>query len=712
MNELRRRSGRWLILLALAAFAVCVAASLPLGATAQGPAGPPAGGPAGGPGGAGGFPAIPAGPCGALQSKDFSRLPDAPTAILSTAIVAAAGQQPEYCDIKGMISPQIQFELQLPTNSWNGRYLEVGCGGYCGSLQAGPDCAAALAKNFAVGFDNSGHVGAMGGDGNAFWALNEPGLRRDFGYRSEHAMAVAAKAIIGSFYGKGPSYSYYQGCSNGGRQSAQEAQRWPDDFNGVIVGDAAMIQAPLNGEYEVWNGRVNTDALGLPIITNDKLALINNAVLANCDGLDGLVDGQITDPRLCTFTPESLRCAPGSNSAQCLTDAQVEVVKKLYSGPVDASGAHLYPGGEPPGSELAWSGWIVASPPGQGMPGVMSQGIGDGYLKYLAFEQSPPPSYSSKDWQFTLDGFNQLRPMGLVYNATNADLSAFQKRGGKMILYHGWADQAIPPYGTLAYYQAIQDSMGGLAATQQFARLFMVPGMNHCSGGDAPNQFDMLTPLQRWVEQGIAPDQIIATQLSGGQQSGGFSDPTSGGSTSGTVVRTRPLCAYPLQQRYKGQGDINDAANFTCESVPGLVDGHYDWVGNDLFGPAAAQTSAAVTSARPGNALPPAAPEAGQAQTCQFQLGFAAFHAQLADVVGACAGSETYDPDGNASQMTINGMLQWRKADNFTAFTDGYRTWVSGPCGIEQRLNTQRFAWEANPAKLPVAPSACRAPAR
>ncbi|MFN8500028.1 MAG: tannase/feruloyl esterase family alpha/beta hydrolase [Anaerolineae bacterium] len=710
MNNLRRQPGRWASVLVLITLALCVAASLPLRATAQGPSGPPSGAA----GGMGGFPPIPAGPCGALQSKDFSQVPDAPTAIVSTAIVAASGQQPEYCDIKGMISPQIQFELQLPTNTWNGRYLEVGCGGYCGSVQPSSECAAGLAKNFAVGFDNSGHVGTMGGDGNAFWALNEPGLRRDFGYRSEHAMAVAAKAIMAAFYGKGPSYSYYQGCSNGGRQSAQEAQRWPDDFNGVIVGDAAMIQAPLNGEYEVWNGRVNTDAQGQPIITSDKLALINNAVLANCDGLDGLVDGQITDPRLCTFTPESLRCAPGSNPSACLTDAQVEAAKKLYSGPVDAGGAHLYPGSEPPGSELGWSGWVVPSPPGQGFPGVMSQGIGDGYLKYLAFEQSPPPSYSSKDWQFTLDGFNQLRPMGLVYNATNADLSAFQKRGGKMILYHGWADPAIPPYGTVAYYQALVDTMGGLPATQQFARLFMVPGMFHCSGGDAPTQFDMLTPIQRWVEQGIAPDQIIAAQLSGGQQSGGFSDPTAGGSSGGTIVRTRPLCPYPLQQRYKGQGDINDAANFTCELVPGLVDGHYDWVGNDLFGSAAAAASAAVTSARPGDALPPAAPEAADAQapqTCQFQLGFAALHAQIAAVVGACRGSESYDDAGNASQMTANGMLQWRKADNLTAFTNGAQTWVSGPCGVEQRLNTERFAWEANPDKLPLAPSACRAAA-
>ncbi len=588
-------------------------ASVPASAEAA-PSGPP-----------GGFGApIPAGPCGELQTADFSGVPGAPTSISSTKIVSATATMPEYCDVLGMIAPQIQFELWLPTSTWNERYLQVGCGGYCGSLQPSDQCTTGLAQNFAVGFDNSGHVGGspMGG-GDALFAYNDQQLRADFGYRSEHVMAQAAKAIIDSFYGKAPAHSYYQGCSNGGRQALQEAQTWPEDFDGIIAGAPAAIQAPLNGEYETWKYLSNLDAQGQPILSQNDLTLINNAALANCDGLDGLVDGQITDPRRCTFDPATLLCPTGAvtptaplsptlpmtpgglpaapmtgtlppmgamtgtlpaetaAAPTCLTPAKVEVLRKLYGGPVDAEGQALYPGHEAVGAELGWSGWIVGFAPGMSP---MVDAISNGYLKYLAFPQSPPASYSNRDWQFTAEGFDQLRPMGAVYNATNPDLSAFAQRGGKLILYHGWADPAISPFGTVAYYQAVLDTMGGIDAVQDFARLFMVPGMYHCGGGNAPNTFDMLAPIQDWVEKGAAPDMIRATQTTNGGVSGGFANPTDS-TSSGQIVRSRPLCPYPQEQTYKGSGDINDAANFDCQTPTSqdLIDGSYDWIGNDLF---------------------------------------------------------------------------------------------------------------------------------
>lgn len=579
---------------------------------------------------------LPSGPCGSLQQADFSMIPGAPASILSTQIISATATQPEYCEVYGLISSQIQFKLWLPTAGWNERYLQVGCGGYCGSTDPSEQCYTGLTENFAVGFDNSGHLGgAPVGGGDALWGYDNMGLRADFGYRSEHVTAQVAKAIVAAFYGQDPQYSYYFGCSNGGRQALQEAQRWPEDFDGIIAGAPAAIQAPLNGEYEPWNGLANTDADGNLILQQAQFQLLNDAALANCDAADGLEDGQITDPRRCGFDPGVLLCEEGvappaadlgalppptgtlpagalppltatvamtdaavaglpplgqtaTTTATCLTQAQLDAARKLYSGPVTEGGEALYPGHQAVGSELGWPQFLAGFFPG--MP-PMASTIGSGYLKYLAFPVSPEPSFTLNDWVFDLAGFDSLREMGEVYNATNPDLSAFVDRGGKLILYHGWADPAISPYGTLAYYQAVLDTMGGLEETQQSARLFMVPGMFHCSGGNAPSSFDLLGPIQAWVEEGVAPDQIIATQYADSGASGGFADPTAGGASSGEVLRTRPLCPFPLEQTYDGSGDIDDAASFTCE-LPEEVDllsGAYEWVGNDLFAPPAGE---------------------------------------------------------------------------------------------------------------------------
>ncbi len=525
---------------------------------------------------------MPSNPCSALAQRDFAAIPDAPTAILSAQIIPATAQTPEYCGVNGYVTPQIQFEVRLPTQNWNRRYLQVGCGGYCGSLRATPEAIAALNSHFAVAFDNTGHVGAGIGAGSALWGLDQPQLRIDFGYRSEHVTALAAKAIATAFYGESPSYSYFQGCSNGGRQALQEAQRYPNDFNGIIAGAPAAIQAPLNGEYETWNARANQDEQGNPILPSDKLSLIHQAAITNCDSQDGLSDGQITDPRVCTFKPESLRCSSDRDQANCLTTAQIAVVNKLYGGVRDRQGRLLYPGSQTIGSELGWAGSSIGR---DGMPPFAAQ-ISNSYLKYLAFPESPPPSFSYKDWQFTAEGFDRLRSLGKVYNATNPDLSAFRDHGGKLILYHGWTDPAIPPHGTIAYYQAVQDTMGGLARVQQFARLFMLPGVYHCQGGTSLSRVDWLTPLVAWVEQGTLPTKIIASQTADDSASGGFSNPTERATSSNTtIIKTRPIFPYPMQAKYSGRGSIDDAANFVGVMPSQTPNDQIDWIGNDLFGP-------------------------------------------------------------------------------------------------------------------------------
>jgi Tannase and feruloyl esterase len=496
--------------------------------------------------------------CATLAQHDFGGVPDAPTSIQSATVVATTSTTPEYCDVKGYISPQTQFELKLPTRTYQGRYLQVGCGGFCGSVSPTtfPSCDAQLGGDFAIATDNQGHMAASAADG--VWALDDLQLRIEFGFLSEHAMAQSAKAIIATFYGQQPRYAYFNGCSDGGHEALQEAQRYPNDFNGIIAGAPANIWAPLNAEFQPWIARANLDAQGHQILTADKLPALHAAVLKACASVDQLID----DPRTCHFDPASMQCPGSTNTATCLTPAQVETVRKLYEGPVDAQGHHLYIGGEPYGSELAWAGWIV-TPAGVEPIG---QAIGDNYLKYQAFQVGKVgPSF--QDWQFTVAGFNTLRPMGDIYNSTNADLSSFRAHGGKLIIWQGWADQAIPPFGTPVYYDAVLDRMGNLQQVQQFARLFMFPSMYHCAGGYGPNQFDMVAPMVAWVEQGIAPGKILATQTD----------------NTGQAVRTFPVFPYPEQTKYTGQGSVNDANNYVGVMPQPLPDDDYNWVGNDLF---------------------------------------------------------------------------------------------------------------------------------
>jgi feruloyl esterase len=495
---------------------------------------------------------------------DFTTIPGAPTRVTSAAVVAATATNPELCDVKGFVAPQVHFELKLPTRTWQGRYLQSGCGGFCGAVGSPsfPTCDLQPGGDFAVAATDDGHA-AGGTDG--LWGLNDQQLRVDFGTRAPHVLSLASRAIIKAFYGVSPRFSYFQGCSDGGREALMEAQRFPDDFNGIVAGAPANIWAPLLGESLVWNARANTDAHGDQILTADRLPALHDAVVKACDGLDGLVDGQIDDPRACRFDPVSLRCPSGVDQPTCLSPAQVETVRKLYQGPVDGAGRRLYPGGEPFGSELAWVPWVVTPPGFQSL----DSGFGDSYLRYLGFPIGQPAA-SLHDWKFTVDGFNRLRAAGQLYNSANADLTAFRRHGGKLIIWHGWADPAIAPVGTTTYYDAVVDRAGGLQAAQQFARLFMIPTVYHCAGtygtGTAVAA-DFVNPITHWVEQGAAPDQVVVTHTD----------------QAGATVRTRPVFAYPRQAKYSGAGSIDEAANFVGVTPSPVPTDDVSWVGNDLF---------------------------------------------------------------------------------------------------------------------------------
>jgi Tannase and feruloyl esterase len=503
-----------------------------------------------------------------VGSVDFTGIPGAPTRIQSASVVLASEQNPEYCDIKGYVDGQNQFELKLPTKTWQGRYLQFGCGGYCGfiSKTTFPPCDLQPGGDFATAATNMGHNTTTLSDG--LWAADDPQMRIDFGYRAEHVLALASKAIIAAFYGVGPAHSYFQGCSDGGREALMEAERYPTDFNGIIVGAPASFVAQNNAIWHLWNLKVNRDEHGNEILTPDKLPALHAAVMAACDGNDGLVDGQISNPLNCHFDPASIRCPAGTDQPTCLTAAQVEVVKKVYNGPVDAQGRRLYLGGMPYGSELKWSGEMVVTP-STPIPAVPAYQWPENWLRFMGFPLGQPTS-SVESFQFTVKDFNRLRAMSSVYNSTNADLTAFRNHGGKLILWQGWADQGIPPIATVAYYDAVLDRMGQLTAVQKFARLFMFPSMYHCSTGYGPDMFDTINPMVHWVEKSEAPSRIIATQ-------------TDTDTPSGKVIRTRPVFPWPEETKYKGSGSINDAANFVGVLPSPLPDIDIDWVGNDLF---------------------------------------------------------------------------------------------------------------------------------
>jgi feruloyl esterase len=465
--------------------------------------------------------------CAALARADISRAAGVSVGITAAA-PATAQQGYPVCDVKGVIAPQIQFEVQLPTQTYRQRYLQLGCGGLCGTLalrvQGADGCVPVTNGAFVLASSNQGHVDGGSEDGN-FGTDHQ--LRVDFAYRSDHVLARAAKALIAAYYGRAPRYSYFDGCSQGGHQGLTEAQRYPRDFDGILAGAPASITQELNTFNQPWLARVDRDASGNVILPASKLGMLHDAVMAECDARDGHADRLIDDPRACRFDPSGLEC-PGADAPTCLTAAQVAVVRKVYSGPVDARGRHLYPGGEPYGSELAWSPWFIPADPSAPQNTSIAWSIGHGWVKYLAFDPNPPLSYDVPDVRFTAREFRRAERLSDFYDAKDPDLSAFRRRGGKLILWHGWADQAIPPTGTVAYYQAMQDAAGGLGRTQPFARLFMFPGVFHCGGGDAPNSFDLLTPLLGWVEHGDAPEQVVATQRS----------------ASGDVVRTRTVRPY------------------------------------------------------------------------------------------------------------------------------------------------------------------------
>ena len=453
--------------------------------------------------------------CDGLKDVDLSRL-DA--RITSTATATREGHA--FCDVKGYISPVTQFEALLPLETWRGNYLQQGCGGLCGhvdvdlkdpSRTSGYQAPYAPLANgeMVVAADDQGHETPTNGEG--LWARHDPQLRLVFGYLSEHQLARTAKAIVRAFYGRDPAYSYFSGVSDGGHEALVLAQRYPEDFNGILAGAPANNWAPLLGLFQPWAAAANRNAEGKQILTVEKLPALHAAVMAACADAHGVIQ----DPRACAFDPASIRCANSVDGPNCLTDEQVKVVREEYRGPHDAQGHNLFDGGEPYGSELAWSFWLVMPASDANAPGdTYAAALGVNYLNDMAFWTNPAPSFTLGSVPFTAELHHALQEVGGIYGATSPDLEAFRARGGKLIIYHSWADQAIPPFATLDYYKAVATEMGGYDDIQSFSRLYMVPGLYHCPcgqpvDGDPATTVQFMPQLVNWVERGEAPGSIV-----------------------------------------------------------------------------------------------------------------------------------------------------------------------------------------------------------
>jgi feruloyl esterase len=442
---------------------------------------------------------------------------------------------PEFCQVAAVSRPstdsEIKFEVWMPAANWNGKFMGVGNGGMAGSISYA-SMAAAIFRGYATSSTDTGHEGPNN-DGS--YALGHREKVIDFGYRAVHEMTVMAKLIIAAYYGRAPAFSYWSGCSTGGRQALTEAQRFPADYNGIVAGAPANSLTHLQAS-SIWKAQAIRKNPG-GLIPPSKLPLIRNAVVAACDARDGVKDGLLEDPRLCDFDVRALECK-GEEGLDCLTVAQVAVARAFYSPTVNPrTREQIYPG-LTLGSELGWSSDVGR------MHADITKTQASEYLRYAVFHDAK--------WDFMTFDFDSEMALADhiddgVTRATDPNLRDFFRRGGKLLQYHGWSDPSISPVNSINYYSSVLNFMGSSDIVRGSYRLFMVPAMDHCGGGEGPNTFDSIRVIEEWVEAGKVPERIVASQLKDGK-----------------VIRSHPLCPFPEVAVYNGTGSTDSGANFSC----------------------------------------------------------------------------------------------------------------------------------------------------
>ena len=456
---------------------------------------------------------------------------------------------PAFCRVTGVTDPAINFEVWLPLTEWNGKYNGVGNGGMAGVISYSA-MAGALNRGYATASTDTGHD-QSGGLFDASWASGRHDLIEDFGHRALHLTTLNAKAITEMFYTASPSFSYYTGCSKGGQMGLMEAQKYPDDFDGIIAGNPANDWTRFYAGAHLWYSKAMLEDQEA-WIPRSKLPAFGSAVNAACDAIDGIQDGIIQNPLACNFEPASIQCPVGIDNNSCLTQKQVTAVEKIWSGVETPNGELIYPGLVPGGEADAggWGRWVTGAEPFTSLHWLG----GEGFFRWFVFDD---PEWDFRTFDFDKDLEYALEKVGDAVDSNDPDLRHLRDNGSKLIVYHGWSDPDISPVASINYYESvinhIADDMRApnydtaLSRTQNFFRLFMVPGMGHCSGGPGPDRFDALSALENWVENGIAPESLRAAKIEDGE-----------------VTRSRPLCAYPEVATYSGQGSTDEAENFYC----------------------------------------------------------------------------------------------------------------------------------------------------
>ncbi len=446
------------------------------------------------------------------------------------AAVQAFRNLPAFCRVAAALKPSsdsdIKIEVWMPASGWNGKFQGVGNGGWAGSISY-PALAAALAAGYATASTDTGHVG-----NTAAFAVGHPEKLVDMGYRAVHEMTVQGRAIVDAYFGSRPTRSFWNGCSQGGRQAITEAERYPADYDAILAGAPGIYNMELHVTRVALNAFVHRTADSS--IPAEKYAMVHDAVLAACDARDGVKDGVIDNPTRCAFDPGVLACK-GADGPSCLTTAQLETMRALYGPIKNGEGAIVSPPLLQPGTELGWA--TLAGP--------KPLGLATEAMQYVVFKDA------SWDWHRfnpATDIDLALRSDERVLGLTDPNLKPFFDRGGKLLMYHGWGDPQVPAQNTVRYFNDVVKTTGK-GVVGKSVQLYMVPGMGHCQGGPGTDTFDKMGAIEHWVETGRAPGQIIASHMKDGK-----------------VDRTRPLCPYPLVAQYKGTGSTDDAASFICKT--------------------------------------------------------------------------------------------------------------------------------------------------
>lgn len=504
--------------------------------------------------------------CASLQSTDVSHAAGAVTQVASATLVDDH-QASAYCSVKVVVDNYARFELHLPTTAWTQRLL------FGGGPGAQTSSGMKLDQFVTVSWQDLGH------------REDEDVLANDYkaqvnaGYRGMHLQVLATKALIAKFYGQAPRFSYYNACSNPGREGMIEAQRFPEDFDGIGAGCPPINTTVNNGLFTAWNVMTNTGPDGQAILTADKLPILHKAVLDQCDGADGVTDGIVSDPYACHPVLSVVECKPGQDAATCLTPAQIHVAAEIYRGAHDKEGKRLTPGGVLPGSELAWTATIVPGGGRFGGPAEARTGTEKAIRSHYSLP-ALPVTWKLSDLTFDHAAFESTTRLSYLHDGTNPDLSGFAKAGHKLILWMSLADTNVMAHQSVLYYQALQQQMGP-KTVEDFTRFYVLPGVYHCGGGDGPIISNLLVPLMVWVERGIAPGALAGAHTP--RPAGGGFGPPSGPPAAPDL--TRPIYPYPYIARYIGKGDIRDAANYVQGPARPAPADLGDWPGAHFYKP-------------------------------------------------------------------------------------------------------------------------------